>query len=101
MNIGKRIETIRKQRDYRMMFVSEQTGIDQGTLSKIENGKRVPTIAHLERIAQVYKMSVVQLLGGDDAGLTVDEYQLLKAYRDGDWRCVLGLMLQHAEREDS
>lgn len=92
MFIGARLETLRKDRGFRQVFVSEHTGIRQDELSRFESGARVPTLRHLKSLARFYQMSVVQLLGGDDAGLSVDELELLTAYRRRDYPCMIRVM---------
>jgi|GEM_PF-2214988 len=44
--------------------VARATGIDQATLSRLETGKRLPTVAQLQRLAQVLHTSMDALMNG-------------------------------------
>lgn len=45
--------------------VAKQTGIDRATLSRYENGVRVPTAERAKTLADLYEVSVAELLGLD------------------------------------
>jgi transcriptional regulator with XRE-family HTH domain len=49
--LGQRIKTLRKMRDLTLTDVAKKTGIDQATLSRMENGLMVGTIHSHMRIA--------------------------------------------------
>lgn len=51
--LGNRIKTLRKTRKLTLVDVSDKTGIDQATLSRIENGKMTGTLASHMKIAEV------------------------------------------------
>ena len=44
--------------------LARATGIDQATLSRLETGKRLPTVAQLQRLAQVLHTSMDALMNG-------------------------------------
>ncbi len=51
--LGERIKTLRKQRKITLVEVAHKTGIDQATLSRIENGRMTGTLASHTKIAEV------------------------------------------------
>lgn len=58
MDILKQIKEIRKQKGVTTYELSELTGIDQGAISRIENGKANPTLKTLEKICEALKIKL-------------------------------------------
>ncbi|MGH7198668.1 MAG: helix-turn-helix domain-containing protein [Candidatus Omnitrophota bacterium] len=54
--LGKRIQTLRKERRLTLIDVALKTGIDQATLSRIENGKMTGTLRSHMKIADVLQI---------------------------------------------
>ena len=52
--IGNILKTIREERSFQLLDVQERTGIDLSQLSRIENGKRLPTVDQLGRLSTLY-----------------------------------------------
>ena len=52
MNLGERLRSIRKNRNYTLDKIHEKSNISRATLSDWENNKRKPTISTLEKWAQ-------------------------------------------------
>lgn len=52
--IGKNIKKFRKERGYDQLELAEKLDISNSYLSKIENGKTVPSFAMLERFAEFF-----------------------------------------------
>lgn len=52
--IGSILKTIREERAFQLLDVQERTGIDLSQLSRIENGKRLPTVDQLGRLSTLY-----------------------------------------------
>lgn len=61
-NIGKKLRAIRTGRRMTLRNVSDVTGLSEGFLSQIENGKNSPSIKTLFKIASAYGMSPADLL---------------------------------------
>lgn len=61
--IGLRIKERRIEVGYTQIDLAAITNIDQGKLSKIENGKTYPNIEELGRIAKQLNISTDELLG--------------------------------------
>ncbi len=54
-NIGKRIRELRLQSGYKLVEIAEKAGVSKGLLSKVENGRTVPSLPVL--------LSIIQSLG--------------------------------------
>jgi transcriptional regulator with XRE-family HTH domain len=59
--LGTRIKTLRQARKLTLVAVARKTGIDQATLSRIENGKMTGTLDSHMKIAEVFGMSLPEL----------------------------------------
>ncbi len=59
--LGERINTIRKSKGLTLVEVAKKTGIDQATLSRIENGKMTGTLESHMKIAGVFGISLPEL----------------------------------------
>ena len=82
--IGQRIRVLRQKLNYTQIQVEKATGIPQSNLSEFENGKLIPTIQTLFKIAKFFGVSVAYLLGeGDLEGLKVNVSLLSELSEDG------------------
>jgi transcriptional regulator with XRE-family HTH domain len=68
MEIGARIRKLRRRQNRTLQAVADRCGFTRSLLSKIENGRTVPPVATLTRIAAALGVSTSALL--DDAGQT-------------------------------
>ncbi len=59
--LGKRIQTLRKEKQLTLVDVALRTGIDQATLSRIENGKMTGTLHSHMKIADVLQIPLPSL----------------------------------------
>jgi uncharacterized membrane protein YkvA (DUF1232 family)/DNA-binding Xre family transcriptional regulator len=60
--LGSLLKTVLSERSLSMRKLSELTGIDTATISRIANGKQSASTKHLQRIACALKIPVLQLL---------------------------------------
>ncbi|GGX36906.1 helix-turn-helix domain-containing protein [Aquimarina muelleri] len=58
--IAENIKRLRKLKNLSQKQVSLEIGIPQGQYSLVENGKVMPTIPSLEKIASVFEVSLVE-----------------------------------------
>ena len=75
--------------------VADATSIALGTLRRWEQGVNEPDAESLVRLADLYGVTVGQLLGvpdGAPVGLSADEQRLLDLYRSTDDRGRLAIM---------
>lgn len=69
--LGQRIKSLRKKRDITLVEVAKRTGIDQATLSRIENGKMTGTLDSHMKIADVLGIRLPDLY--DDVLAKINE----------------------------
>ncbi|MBV4422929.1 helix-turn-helix domain-containing protein [Clostridium tyrobutyricum] len=62
MSIGENIRRIRKLKHKTLMDIENITGICNGSLSNIENGKRNPSIVTLNKIADALCIDMWELI---------------------------------------
>ncbi|WP_409229437.1 helix-turn-helix domain-containing protein [Gudongella sp. SC589] len=63
---GKRLRMLRREKDIVMTDLADALDLTQATLSKYENGKRIPNIEILQRFAKYFNVSSDYLLGKTD-----------------------------------
>lgn len=61
-SVGASLKRVRKDQQLTQQELSRATGIDQSIISKIETGKHLPRIDTLERFAEVFGVSLTELL---------------------------------------
>ena len=71
--LGERIKSLRKERRITLVDVAHKTGIDQATLSRIENGKMTGTLESHMKIAEALGLRLPQLY--EDLVAKVEEAQ--------------------------
>lgn len=62
IDIAHRIKQLRTIKQLSQKEVAAEIGIDQGQYSRIEGGKVEPTLSSLEKIAEVFDISLSELL---------------------------------------
>jgi transcriptional regulator with XRE-family HTH domain len=66
--IGSRLRAFRKQRETTLADVANETGISVSTLSRLEAGRRRPTLDLLLPLAQSYGVQIDELIGAPPTG---------------------------------
>ena len=56
-NVGEAIRSLRRDRKITMQQLASKAGIDQGNLSRIENGKTKPTLETLNRLSVAFEIA--------------------------------------------
>ncbi|MEV5081083.1 helix-turn-helix transcriptional regulator [Streptomyces sp. NPDC056159] len=87
--MGPRLRTAREQRGATLTGVSRATGISLSTLSRIETGRRKPTLEVLLQLAKAYDMSLDELAG--TAPVAAAGPRTPMPQRPGDDKAVLPL----------
>lgn len=64
MDFGEKLKSLRNQRGWTQPEAAEQVGIEQSYLSKLENGKSLPSPEVFDRILETYELDEVALLSG-------------------------------------
>jgi len=65
MNIGENIKKIRKDKGLQQKQVALEIGLDQSNYNKIENSKREPSVDVLNKLANLFGVSVDDILNPD------------------------------------
>lgn len=66
--VGGRLRGVRARRGLTLMGVSATTGISKSTLSRLETGRRRPTLELLLVLSHVYRVPLDDLVGAPEAG---------------------------------
>ncbi|WP_290863930.1 XRE family transcriptional regulator [Hamadaea sp.] len=66
--VGPRLQEVRKQHGVTLAALSEATGISKSTLSRLETGRRKPSLELLLPIAQAHKVPLDELVGAPAVG---------------------------------
>lgn len=65
-DVGQRLRTLRLERGLTLDELSKQTGISASTISRLETGKRNPTLELLLPISRIYRVPLDDLVGVPD-----------------------------------
>jgi transcriptional regulator with XRE-family HTH domain len=66
--VGPRLRAIRRQRETTLADVAAETGISVSTLSRLEAGRRRPTLELLLPLARAYGVQIDELVGAPPTG---------------------------------
>jgi len=66
MNIGKQIRNYRKKTGISQKELGERLGVSQQHIAQYENGKRVPKVETIVRIAAALEVSIFELMDKED-----------------------------------
>lgn len=61
--LGTTLKTLREQRGFKQEELAKMIGVDRTSLSSYENNKRVPDIYILWRMADIFQISLDELVG--------------------------------------
>ncbi|UED85786.1 helix-turn-helix domain-containing protein [Streptomyces profundus] len=66
--VGPRLRALRREREITLVALSERTGISVSTLSRLESGRRRPTLELLLPLATAYHVPLDELVGAPATG---------------------------------
>lgn len=66
--LGPRLRRLRRDAEASLEEVAASTGISVSTLSRLETGRRLPTLAHLLPLARRYGVTLDDLVGAPETG---------------------------------
>ena len=69
MQFGEKLRSLRKNKDLTQPELAEALGIEQSYLSKLENGKSIPSNDVLNRILDVFSLTIGDLVDDLDQGV--------------------------------
>jgi XRE family transcriptional regulator, regulator of sulfur utilization len=61
---GARVRKLRQRRGWALVELSAETGLGRVFLSNLENGRHVPKLTTIKKLANAYGLTVSQLLKG-------------------------------------
>lgn len=104
--IGKRLAEIRKSKRFKQTELAEMLNISQQVISNIERGVTAPDIEQLKKIADIYNISLDQLVGREFFSDDTDEVErkiisYIKQMDDEGKELSLGLLSQVAQHRGS
>lgn len=62
VRFGRRLRTLRKQREWTQVYMAEYVGMDRSFISDLENGWKEICIRNLELLATAFGMTVSKLM---------------------------------------
>lgn len=100
--IGKRLAEIRKSKKLKQTELAEMLNVSQQVISNIERGVTAPDIEQLKKIADIYNVSLDQLVGRDFFCNDVDDVErkiisYIKQMDNEGKELSLGLLSQVAQ----
>lgn len=96
IKIGEFIARKRKEQELTQMQFAESVGVSNKTVSKWETGLRMPDVAILQDVCDVLKITVNELLAGEDLS-EYSEKEYMKKAEDN----VIGLMQEVSEIKET
>lgn len=104
--IGKRLAEIRKNHNYKQTDLASKLNVSQQVISNIERGVTTPDIEQLKKIADIYQISLDQLVGREflSDGSDTIERQIISCIKQMDEKgreLSLGLLSQVAQHQGS
>lgn len=84
MSLGERLKQLRKKKKLIQKDIAEMLGIDNTTVSKWESDTYEPDIDNLNKLAEIYGVSVDYLIGNkkSDGAVAEGESEFLKRVRE-------------------
>ena len=100
--VGKRLAEIRKSNKIKQIELAEMLNVSQQVISNIERGVTTPDIEKLKKIADIYNISLDQLVGREFFGDGTDGVEqkiisYIKQMDDEGKELSLGLLSQVAQ----
>ena len=82
MGIGNKIKKYREERKMTQKDVAEVLEVEPGTISKYEKGIIEPNIDSIKKLAEVFNITVDELLKDDEENFDVSKVNVLKVLRE-------------------
>ncbi|KAB8139072.1 helix-turn-helix transcriptional regulator [Gracilibacillus oryzae] len=84
MSFNKRLSTLRKKHKHSRDDLASKLGVSYSTIAKYETGSREPDFKTLEKISQIYDVTIDYLLGRTDNPVGEREETINRAFHDFD-----------------
>lgn len=63
--VGKFFASLRKEKDMTQELLGEQLGVTNKTVSRWENGNNMPDISALEKLSEIFGVSIGEIISGE------------------------------------
>jgi len=80
MDVGLRVKQLRKLNNMTTKELSSLCGVSQSTISKLENGNRIPDIPIIEKICNALNMTLVEFFMTEKLSEPLDENMITLIY---------------------
>lgn len=102
--LGQRIATLRKENHYKQTEIAHKLKVSQQVISNIERGITAPDVEQLKCLADIFNISLDQLVGRDFSDYNADDYErriisYIKKMDDKGKELSLGLLSQVAQHQ--
>ena len=106
MNIGQRLAKLRKEHHFKQTDIAAKVNESQQVISNIERGVTMPDIEQLKQFADIYNISLDQLVGREFFGDDSDDVErqiisYIKQMDDEGKELSLGLLSQVVQHRGS
>ena len=82
MNIGNKIKQYREERKMTQRDISEILNVEPGTISKYESGMLEPNIESIKKLAELFEISIDELLADGEEKFDVSKINVLDILRE-------------------
>ena len=98
MDVLKKINKIRLERNWSVYRLSIESGISQSTLTNMFNRETLPSITTLECICSAFGMTLSDFFLEDNANKTTDETEIFALYRSApeEVKAAIAVLLRKA-----
>lgn len=82
--VGERLSQLRSEHKWRLADVAHQSGYSVSYISDLERGRTLPSMTAISKLADVYGLSLSELLEYVGTDLSEREMAVIEAMRAGD-----------------
>ena len=101
IKIGAFLKTLRKEKNLTQEQAAEQLGVSNRTVSRWETGTNMPDISLLQVIAELYGVSIPELIEGERKSEEMNEETKEVAIRMSDYAETEKLLSKRQERKEA
>lgn len=100
--LGKHLADLRKKHHFKQKDLAREFNVSQQVISNVERGQSEPDIELLQKMADIYNISLDQLVGRDFTGKTIGDIEhkiinCIKSMDDKGKELSLDLLIQIAQ----
>ncbi len=98
MTFRENLRNLRKEKNYSQEYLAEKMDVTRQTISKWENGTVVPNMKKLSELAELFEVSINDLLGNEYASEIQCEY-ITDVYTKDEVHAMLESVKSHADKK--